>query len=627
MRSFATIDWMIIGGYLLGALLLGLLMARTAGRSIESYFVADRRLPWWWLGTSMVATTFAADTPLVVTGLIASYGIAGNWFWWSWALAHVAVAVVFASLWRRSGVITDAELVELRYSGRPAEMLRAFKAVFFAILINGIVLGWVIRAMTKISAPFTDWEAWIGAERFASLASIWPTWLIFGTLGETLTVLVLFALVTVYSTAGGIRGVIITDLVQFAIAIGVSATFAWLALDAVGGMDGLRGGLAAQYDDADRLFDFMPGMDAAWLPFQLFAIYLAVQWWAQYYSDGSGYLAQRIFTARSVRHAEGGALWFAVANYALRTWPWVIVGLVALVIYPLGPADPGAGAGAVVVAGDREMAYPMLMADLLPAGALGLLFTGLLAAFMSTVDTHINWGANYLVNDLYRRFVRPAASDAELVRASRFAVAGLAILAILAASRISSIEQAWRFFIALGAGLGLPSMLRWVWWRVNAWTEIAGMTVATVAAFVLYAVFPDVRDEYLLVAIVGLSMTAATIATFVTAPTPREKLERFIDRVRPPGWWGDLGWAGQRRAAGWLVLGWCAGNLAVFGITFGSGWMIFGRAWLGGSVAVLGLVAIPLTLAATERSRRAMEVRDGPSGLVREAAGTGAGSR
>lgn len=612
MRTFAALDWVVVLGYLAFALAAGLWVARRAGESMDSYFVAERSLPWWWLGTSMVATTFAADTPLVVTGLVASYGIAGNWFWWSWAIAHVAVAVIFASLWRRSGVITDAELVELRYAGPPARFLRAFKAIFFAILINGIILGWGIRAMTKISHPFADWEAWLGSGTYETLSSVWPSWLMFGTVGDTLTVLVLFGLVTLYSSLGGIRGVILTDLFQFAIAVVASIVFAWVAMDAVGGISGIRESLTEHYGSSGEILAFVPSAGSAWLPLQVFAVYLAVQWWAQYFSDGSGYLAQRLFTARSDLHAEAGGLWFALANYGIRTWPWVVIGLVALVVFPIGAE--GSSEAAAIVAGDREMAYPVLMAQLLPTGVLGLLFASLLAAFMSTVDTHINWGSSYLVNDIYRRFLRPEASERELVRVSRATVVGLAMLAILIAGQISSIEGAWRFFIALGAGLGLPAMLRWVWWRVNAWTEIAGMTVATLSAFVLYGLYPEVRDEYLLVVIVGLSMFASVVATVLTRPTPESTLERFVQRVQPPGWWGSQGTPQQRNAAKWLVAGLLAGNVAVFGVTFGIGWIVLDRFILGAVAVLVGTAAIAGTLHSTRQSRAELARLPTPEG-------------
>ena len=453
IRTLAPLDWGIVLGYLLMALLVGAMVARRAGLSVGSYFVSGRELPWWWLGTSMVATTFAADTPLVVAGLVAENGVAGNWFWWSWVLSHVSMAVVFAALWRRARILTDAELVELRYGGRSASVLRGFKAVFFAVVINAIVLGWVIRAMVKIAAPFVHWDEWLGAAMVTAFAEAWPAVLSVGGPGDTLTVLVLFGLIGIYSCLGGIRGVILTDLFQFALALAASVLFAWFAVDSVGGMDGLLAGLAVHYD-ADQVLAFVPSSGAAWLPLQVFFIYLSVQWWAQFASDGSGYLAQRLFTAKSDAHAEAGGLWFAVANYGLRTWPWVLIGLVGMVAF--APGAVGNGAAAAMVADDPEMAYPVLMAELLPTGLLGILFASLLAGFMSTVDTHLNWGASYLVNDVYHRFLRPEAGDRELVRVSRAVVFGLVLLALAAAARSESIEQAWRFLIALGLGSGFP---------------------------------------------------------------------------------------------------------------------------------------------------------------------------
>jgi len=601
VRELGALDWSVIAGYLLLAVGVGVWMSRSAGRSLEDYFVAGRSLPWWWLGTSMVATTFAADTPLVVSGLVARHGIAGNWFWWSWAIAHVTMAVVFAALWRRARVVTDAELIELRYTGPSATALRAFKAVFFAIVINGIVLGWVIRAMSKISQPFVHWERWLGATAFARLDAWWPHWMLFGSLDDTLTVLALFALITFYSSLGGIRGVMLTDLAQFAIAIVASVTFAVTAVHAVGGVDGLLVALHQRYPDADDLLAFVPRSGSAWLPVRVFLVYLAVQWWAQYFADGSGYLAQRLGTARSDADAEGGAMWFCVANYALRTWPWVLIGLVSLVIFPL--AESGTGEGAALVAADREMAYPVLMARLLPPGLLGLTVASLLAAFMSTVDTHINWGASYIVRDLYQRFFRPQADERELIRVARFAVVGIAVMAVLVASQISSVEQAWKFFVAIGAGLGLPAMLRWVWWRVNAWTEIAGMVAAAVGAIVLYAAFPHVRDEYLLVAIVAIGATAALVATFVTRPVPEAHLRRFVVRVGPPGWWGRFGSPAARAAARWLAMGWLVGNAAVFALTFGTGYLLLGARGPGVVLLVLGGIGVWLTLQCTARAR------------------------
>ena len=606
MGSLAVIDWTIVATYLVATLLVGAWVSRSAGRSLESYFVADRSLPWWWLGTSMAATTFAADTPLVVAGLVAKHAVAGNWLWWSWAISHVSVAVVFAALWRRSRVLTDAELIELRYTGRSGAWLRGFKAAFFAILINAIILGWVVRAMVKIAAPFVDWQAFLGAGAVETFAAVWPAALLVGTPNDTITVLVLFGVIGAYSSLGGIRGVILTDLVQFVMALAGGALFAWFAIEHVGGMQGLREGLAQHYD-AEALLSFVPAQDAAWLPVHVFLIYIAVQWWAQYYSDGSGYLAQRVFAARDERHAVGGALWFVVLNYAVRTWPWVLVALVALLVFPLGTAGEGVAA---VVAADREMAYPVLMAQLLPAGALGLLFASLLAAFMSTVDTHLNWGASYLTHDLYRRFVDPGASQARLVWISRLSVMLLTAMGVVVASRIDSIEQAWRFFIALGAGLGLPSMLRWFWWRANAWTEIAGIVAAVTSAMVLYPLFPDARPEHLLVAIVAIATTSALVATFLTPPVPRDHLAAFTRRVRPPGWWKDLPGAAPKMALGWLGAAWLAGNAGVFALMFGIGYLLLGPRAKGAVLALSGLFLLWATLRASKRFRLASGLRD-----------------
>ncbi|MGH7444559.1 MAG: sodium:solute symporter family transporter, partial [Longimicrobiales bacterium] len=420
-----------------------------------------------------------------------------------------------------------------------------------------------------------------------------------------------FGLIALYSSMGGIRGVILTDLLQFVLALAGSVIFAWYAVDSVGGLDGMRAGLAQHYD-VDRVLAFVPSSGAAWLPVQVFLIYIAVQWWAQYFSDGSGYIAQRLFTAKSDAHAEAGGIWFAVTNYAMRTWPWVLVGLVGMIVFPL--AAVGNGPGAAIVAADREMVYPVLMSTLLPVGVLGLLFASLLAAFMSTVDTHINWGASYLTSDLYRRFVRPHATQRELIHVSRISVFLVAALGVAGAARIDSIEQAWRFFVALGAGLGLPSMMRWLWWRVNAWTEIVGMVVATLTALILYPLYPDVRDEYLLVAIVAISMAAALAATLLTAPVPRAHLVHFTERVRPPGWWAGLPGAAPRRSMLWTALAWLAGNLGVFGLMFGVGHLLLGRPWRGVMVLITGAAALGLTFAAAARARA-------PTSLQRSGAG------
>jgi len=594
---FSTIDWLLIGGYLLLAFVVGALMMRSAGRGLASYFVADRSLPWWWLGTSMVATYFAADTPLAITGIIANDGISGNWFWWSWVFTFMTITVFFARKWRQSGVLTDVELIELRYDGRSASRLRAFKAFYLGLVVNCIILGWLFRAMSKITSPFVHWEVLLGPETFARLSSLWPSALVFDNLNNTLTVLIIFLIVVAYSSLGGIRGVILTDLFQFAIAMVTAIWFAVLAVEYVGGLEALLSQIHSLYPErADAMLRFTPRFDAQLFPFEAFLVFIAIQWWAQYYSDGSGYLAQRMNTARTPADAEKGALWFTLANFLLRTWPWVLVGLVALVAFPLD--DPARfHALGHELGGDREMGYPILMKLILPPGLLGLTFVSLMAAFMSTVDTHINWGASYVVNDLYRRFVRPDATDRELVHVSRAGVVALSLVAIVVATQINSIEQAWKFFVSIGAGMGLPQILRWVWWRANAWTEIVGISSAFVASLALYAAFPDTRAEYLLFWIVAISTVASLTATLMTPPTGDSALQRFVDRVSPFGFWGGrVPEGGMSGIFGERVRVWLLGVICTFSGMFGIGHLLKLNWMAGATLSLVSAVTFVLLL-------------------------------
>lgn len=589
---FTALDWIIIAAYLAGALAAGAFMTRRASRGLESYFLAGRHLPWWWLGTSMAATTFASDTPLAVTGIVARDGIAGNWFLWCSVLTYMTMTVFFADRWRAARVLTDVEFVELRYGGRPAGLLRGVKALYLSVIVNGVVLGWVFRAMSKISRPFISWEALLGPDMFARLAGRWPRALVFDTLENTLTVLVILLIVVTYSSMGGIRGVILTDLFQFALALGCSFAFAWYALAHTGGISGLLTSLRDLYPErAAGLLRVVPATHSALMPLQVLAVYLGLLWWAQYFSDGSGYLAQRLNTARTPADAARGSYWFTLACFVLRTWPWVIVALAALVVFPLDDPTRFTALGADMQ-GDREMAYPLMMKLVLPPGLLGLMFVSLLAAFMSTVDTHINWAASYLVNDVYGRFLRPRASQRELVRAGRCCVVLIALLAVLIAGQISSIERAWKFFIAIGAGLGLPQLLRWVWWRANVWTEIAGMGAALGAALCCYSLWPGARDEYLLCLIVPLSTAACIGATLLTRPATEPVLQRFARRVRPFGVWRDLVPPGHSRCElGRRTRLWLLGTASVYALLFGPGMALFGRVPAGILLSAAGAVA------------------------------------
>jgi len=594
---FSLTDWLIIAAYLLFTFSVGLLMLRKASTGLGSYFGAGRSLPWWWLGTSMVATTFAADTPLAVTGIVARDGIAGNWFVWCSTLTYMTMTVFFARKWHDSNVLTDVEIIALRYDGTSARVLRGFKAFYFSIIINSVVLGWVFRAMSKISQPFISWPRLLGDGLYVRLETLWPDFLIFDNTNNTLTVLVILAVVVAYSSLGGIRGVILTDLFQFALALLCAVVFAWFAVSYIGGLGELFDRLHGLYPDrADRILQFWPDFSGSLLPFRVFLIYIGLLWWAQYFSDGSGYLAQRINTARSPADAERGCLWFTLASFVLRTWPWIITALAALVIFPLDDPARFSPLG-TQVAGDREMGYPVLMKLVLPPGVLGLTFVSLLAAFMSTVDTHINWAASYLVNDVYKPFMRPAASQRHYIAVSRLCVVLIAVVAVVIASQIDSIEKAWKFFVAIGCGLGLPQILRWVWWRANAWTEIAGMSVAFAAALLLYSLFPAARDEYLLTAVIGASVTACIGATLITRPVHDTVLRRFIDRVRPFGFWRKMN---RHTGAEFVFVKrggmWVLGVTATFSGMFSIGYLLMARWAVGLLNAVIFILCMMVLL-------------------------------
>ncbi len=567
--------------YLFFAFAAGILLSPKAGKSLVSYFVADRKLPWWWLGTSMVATTFAADTPLVITGFIAADGISANWFWWSWAIGYMAMAVFFAGKWRRMEVLTDVEFVELRYGGKPAIILRMVKAFYLSILVNSIVLGWVFKAMSKITGPFLDWKDLLGADRFSIIQNVWPSFLIFDSLNNTITVLILFLVVVVYSSMGGIQGVILTDLVQFALGMGGAILFAVYAVSSQGGISGLLSKMEELYPDKHKsILSFWPDFQEASLPINVFLIFISVQWWAQYYSDGSGYLAQRIHTAKNPKEAEKGSLWFNIANFMVRTWPWILTALVTLVVFPLHDPTKYFSEG-WTVGGDREMGYPILMKLILPNGILGIVFASLMAAFMSTADTHINWGASYLVNDFYLRFVHPKADDKTLVKASRIAVVTMSIIAILVATQIQSIANAWKFLLAFASGMGLPQILRWIWWRTNAWTELSGMITALILSIILYPSYPNVRSEYLLFWVAIGSVAVSILVTFLTPPVPQNTLDDFIKRVDPIGFW--KGEDNKKRLEDFYkkTFLWLLGTVALFFGMFSLGYFFLLQFWQG----------------------------------------------
>ncbi|HEU5358199.1 MAG TPA: sodium:solute symporter family protein, partial [Gemmatimonadales bacterium] len=436
------LDWLVVLGYLIGALALGLALARRGTGSIAEFFVGGRSIPWWLVATSMAATTFNVDTPLYVAGLVARYGVAGNWEWWSFAGAHVLLAVLLARLWRRVGVVTDAELVELRYAGRTAAALRATRAFVFAVPINCIGIGYAMLAMRKVIIALGV------ADRLTFLPGDSRLW----------AVLVIVLVTLAYTTVSGLWGVVATDFIQYLLAMFGAFVVMVYAVHEVGGL----GALTAHFrlSGAGSRVNVLPTGSDALLPFTTFLGYIGIQWWAYRNSDGGGMFVQRLSATATEREATKAAHLFNVLNYVVRTWPWVLVGLAALIILP-GLADP-------------EMAYPLLMVRYLPSGVLGLVVASLIAAFMSSVSTQINWGASYIVNDLYGRFTGER-DERKLLRAARIASVGLTLLAATLSFFMESVGQVFRIMILIGTGTGAILLLRWFWWRINAWAEITAL--------------------------------------------------------------------------------------------------------------------------------------------------------
>ena len=558
MFNLHPIDWLIIALYVALAIGVGMAFKRRAGRNRSSYFLAGRALPWWWVGASMAATTFAADTPLAVAGIIADKGLSGNWLWIPAIGVHAAVFVLFAANWSRSGVMTDAELIRLRYSGGSAYALRWCRAGL-QLMQNCVVLGWVLRAMVKVASPFFLWHEWFPG-LMAGIEAVWPPGTALGSASEGMTVLVLLLVVGFYSTLGGLRGVVLTDLAQLSLALIGSTWLAFCAWKAVGGRSGLLDGLTALYGPDHAYLDWFPSLGSGWLGAVgvgagMFGLYLVVQSFSNMSADGGGYFMQRLNAARSPDAARRATLLFLTIHYMVRVWPWFIVGLAALVLIPLGQEMGSLNGAGALAATDREMAWPVLMAHLLGPGWLGIVLTSLLAAFMSTVDTHINWGASYLVNDVWL-VLRPSASDREQMRVARGAVILFVLLAIVVSARIDTIAQAWKWMATLGAALGLPTLLRWVWWRVNASGEIGAM-LAGLSVGTALAVFTDVPYETRLIWVAAASLTGLIAGMLLGPPTAPEKLRQFVETVQPSGVWPDARpWA--RTAAIRLAGSWAA---------------------------------------------------------------------
>ncbi len=576
-------DWLIIVIYFAISAAIGLAYTRKAGRSLADYFVSGRSLPWWLAGTSMVATTFAADTPLAVAGFVAKYGVAGNWLWWNGAFSGVLTVFFFSRLWRRAGVLTDVEFAELRYGGRPAAALRGFRALYLALPINLIIMGWVTRAMVTILQVTLDVNPWRAA-------------------------ILLFGVTALYSTFSGLWGVIVTDAFQFVVAMGGTIFLAVLAVDSVGGLAALTDKAAAHFGSTEAAFGVLPPLNQAWLPLSTLLIFLGVQWWAAWYPGqepgGGGYVVQRILSAKDERHGLLATLWFTIAHYALRPWPWILVGFVGLIRYP-GLANP-------------EEGYVRVMVDVLPSPLKGLLLAAFAAAYMSTISTHLNWGASYLVNDVYLRFLSPKASPRAQVVASRLATGVLMVCSLIVMSFLSSVEQGWKLLIGLGAGTGLVFILRWYWWRVNAWSEISAMVASFLTSIVLSRYGYDLSDlskpayaqTMLLTVIVATVVWLAV--TFATSPEEDATLERFYRRVRPggPGWRtvsSRLGFGDDQIPGGALSwVNWVAGLAAVYSAVVALGAILTGSRTRGVLYGI-GAIAAFLLIQRNLRSDQTLE--------------------
>jgi len=501
--TLTLVDWLVIAAYFALNLGIGVYYARRASGSTSEFFLSGRNVPWWLAGTSMVATTFAADTPLVVTGMVARYGIAGNWLWWNMAASGMLTVFVYARLWRRAGVMTDVEFAELRYSGKPAAFLRGFRALYLGIPINCIIIGWVNLAMMKIL------QVTLGLDASAAL------WVLIAMLVFT----------AFYTTLAGLWGVLVTDLVQFVLKMGMVIALAYFAVRAVGGLDALKAKVP------DRL-DFFPSADAPWMPAITLFVYLGVNWWASWYPGsepgGGGYVAQRIFSARTERDGLFATLWFNIAHYAVRPWPWILTALASLVLYP------------TLV--DKESGYVRTLMDpnVFPPALRGVMLAAFAAAYMSTIGTQLNWGASYVVNDCYRRFLRRGGAEREYVLVSQAVTVGLMLTSIYVTLHLSSIEQAWKLLIVTGAGTGTVLLLRWFWRRINAWSEVSAMVIAAVVSLFLQLAWKWDGDRprdfaYLMIVTVTLTTIGWVAVTLLTPPEPEATLQQFYARVHPGG--------------------------------------------------------------------------------------------
>lgn len=576
----STLDWSFVIGFFILSLIIGVWASRVGKNNSDDYFTAGGKMPWWMLGVSMVATTFSTDTPNLVTDIVRQNGVSGNWAWWAFLLTGMLTVFVYARLWKKSGVLTDVEFYELRYSGKIARFLRGFRAIYLGLVFNVLIMATVSLAAIKIGGVLMG-------------LAPWQTVLIAGTV----TVL--------YSSIGGLRGVIITDFIQFFLAIAGSIIAAVVAVQhpKVGGLKNLL----THENVVDKL-DFFPSLSNPEVFVVLFLMPLLVQWWSVWYPGaepgGGGYIAQRMFAAKNQDHSIKAVLFFNVAHYALRPWPWIIVALCSLIVFPDLDSFRTAFPGSESII-NHDLGYPAML-TFIPAGLLGLVVTSLIAAYMSTISTHLNWGASYIVNDFYKRFVKPEATQKEMLNLGRIITVVLMIFTMVFALFLENALSAFQILLQIGAGTGLIFILRWFWWRINAATELSAMIISFVVALYFGLVHKNIGFEPLpswIELIIGVGMTTVgwIIVAFVSAPTSQEVMIGFIKKVNPggPGWktvTESASKAGLLEASseGWKVpvgiLCMIAGTIGVYSFLMGTGMIIYGNYGVG--IILLGIAAV-----------------------------------
>jgi len=581
--TLSTLDWSIIAAFFAISLAIGLIVSRRAGQSYQEFFLSGRGMPWWLLGVSMVATTFSADTPNLVTDIVRNNGIAGNWVWWAFLLTGMLTVFVYAKLWRRSGILTDLEFYELRYHGKAAAFLRGFRAIYLGFFFNVVIMATVTLAAIKIGGVMLG-------------------------LSPLETVLITSVVTVVYTSLGGLRGVILTDFFQFALAMGsiIWAAVIIVNLPEVGGL-----GELLTHENVSGKLRLLPDFSDSSQLIPLFILPLAVQWWSVWYPGaepgGGGYIVQRMLSAKNETNAIGATLLFNVAHYALRPWPWILIALASLVVFPdlesLKTAFPNVSESVV----KDDLAFPAML-TYLPSGLLGLVIASLIAAFMSTISTHLNWGASYLVHDFYRRFIDKEAEEKTLVRLGRWSTVGLMAFTALFALVLENALQAFNILLQIGAGTGLIFILRWFWWRINAFSEIAAMAISFLMALYLELIHPgELASHTKLLLGVGITTAGWLTATLLTPPEPQSTLLRFYKIIKPAArGWRPVVQSGLENAAlrreevepGQLPLEIAAMLIAcftVYGALFATGFWIYGNAsaaLVASAVAAVGALLL-----------------------------------